>query len=1031
MNSPVKSWPQIVFALCSGLVLLKAIQLLWYFWSGDTSSMVDWGLSDPRGTAGQFFGKVVLAIFVGFSVLGLYWFYQDVWTQMGPFKTAFEIWENFKSDQRGKEPTRESPEAKKLVEDLSSRVPRNSRLGRAIQSWNDPSPESDAEMLIEGEANRCRQKLNLLQAVASILVLIGLVGNFFGLSEAVAQLPNLMPASVISASPTPTVDSTTVATQSGYQQTVKANDPSAKVEANSTARNTVSSISKGLSVVVVSSVLGIGGMIFLLLFVAFFRMFFNHLVGEEVLLLAAEIGSLVRSSSGGGKAETMVLLGKSLEKLEPTMANLDNRLMALQKKEESLSDLTSQLDKVLLRHLQAEDAKFTQFKQSLDELRDYLVSSNEGVSGFLKSATDTGTKMDAIAGNLKKVAESLVSMVETQKGSMTDLSAYAELVKELASDEKQKSEQRYKDLVTRLSNTFGESSKEWLDSAQKSREDSTRIANSVLKEGSERTERMLELLSTSNGNFAKKLEDLTRLQTEAQSEFRGSLESVRQDFVQGLAKELSTTAHNLEKSLKSAMENQQTTSASVLQSIQSGFSPLQAAVDALVKSAGEQHTLVSSESKLLGQQYEKAVLAQTDSAKASRDILNEGQKTLESTRMKILEIQDHWQVSLEGLAQELFARWHDQQSPNEGNQLQEVMAQHSSKISQLVDKLQAPMPIANASIDLSGLEKMIEQQTTSLVAALEARPTIVPTTPVSNGSPSHEALTAQAESAFATHMETLVQSFEKRLAAFDQSTSPAPLFDLEPLKQQLSEQSEKVVAALGNLKQPEAAQDGPQFDYARFEEALSQQTHQLAAAIGSLPIASSNGELAPSAEPSRGVEGLLLAPTLKQVADSTKVASQTLETVRQGLASGMATCGACGHVVFGKPDYCPGCGEIFHQKRQVEAAQVDWEAVNRPIVETLRRVESLIQNQSPASGTPSVDLSVLGSLEQRLNELAGAIRSLEAVNNRPQALPALDPAQAALTEEVKRLVNSLETYMEQAKAKPEEAAPRKKVFGLF
>ena len=1030
MNSPVKSWPQIVFVSVSTLILLKAIQLLYYFWSGDTSLMVEWGLSDPRGTAGQFFGKVVLALFVASGIMGFYWYYQDVWTQMGPFKTAFEIWENFKSDQRGKEPTRESPEARKLVEDLSNRVPRASRLGRAIQSWNDPSPESDAEMLIEGEANRCRQKLNLLQAVASILVLIGLVGNFFGLSEAVAQLPNLMPASVISASPTPTVDSTTVATQSGYQQTVKANDPSVKVEANGAARNTVSAISKGLSVVVVSSVLGIGGMIFLLLFVAFFRMFFNHLVGEEVLLLAAEIGSLVRSSGSGGNAETMAALGKSLEKLDPTIANLDNRLKALHDKEQSLAKLTSQLDEVMLRHLKAEDAKFTQFKQSLDELRDYLVSSNEGVSGFLKSATDTGTKMDAIAGNLKKVAESLVNMVDTQKGSLTDLSAYAELVKELASEEKAKSEQRHKDLVTRLANGFAESSKEWLDNAQKSREDSTRIANNVLKEGSERTERLLEVLNSSNGKFTQKLEDLARMQSEAHAEFRGSLENVRQDFVQGLSKELSTTAHNLENRLKSAIENQETSSNALLQGIQSGFTPLQNSLDGLVKSAGEQHARVSSESKEFSEKYEQAVRAQSESAKASREILAEGQRVLEATRIKILEIQDHWQVSLEGVAQELFTRWQEQHAPGGGDsqQLQEAMAQQTSKISQLVEKLQVPTgSVSSAAVDLSGLEKMIEQQTASLVTALEARPAPRVGEPVQVAA-SHETATGQAESAFAAHMETLVQSIEKRLSAFEPASTQAAVLDLEPLKQQLSEQSEKVVAALANLRQPEAAQQSPQFDYARFEEALSQQTHQLAAAIGSLPLATGNGEPAAPVEPARGVEGLLLAPTLKQVADSTKVSSQTLEAVRQGLAAGMATCGACGHLVLGKPDYCPGCGEVFHQKRQAEASQVDWEAINRPIVETLKRVESLIAHQAPTAA-PSVDLSALASLEQKLNDLSAAIRSLENLNSQPQPSPVPDPAQLALAGEVRRLVSSMDNFIEETKAKPEE--PKKKKGWLF
>ncbi len=468
--SPVWAW---LFLLSAILGTLASLFLAITFTGAWTDYVVYFGLANPKGTAGQLFGSLVAWPLTFSLAFGVYWFWRHVLSQITAYAEASRKWEALLEketglDESGKPKRLDEKAAEELVQEIARLQPAYARVVRAAKSWLDPSPDSDAEMVIEGVANRCRQHLSLLQAVASVLVLIGLVGNFFGLSEAVREMPRLTEAAqpVPQASRTPTTNVSRDGQYFNAQTKVSEVPP----PATETANKSVEGISKGLEVVVVSSVLGIGGMIGLLLFVAVFRNFFNHLVGEEVLLMATEIGTAVRpglTPAGLGDAES---LQKNLQSLHTTLDTLNQRLATFEAKDRDLGKLTDQLDLTLKRHLEAEDTRFSELRQALTDLTQFLESRNETLTGVLSAAVGTGRQLEGLAISVNKLGTGLTQMVDSQQQTLVDLEAYAGLVRSMASEEHEKRDERHRELVDSLTGQLDQRMQGWLARVDEQRE---------------------------------------------------------------------------------------------------------------------------------------------------------------------------------------------------------------------------------------------------------------------------------------------------------------------------------------------------------------------------------------------------------------------------------------------------------------------------------------------------------------------------------------------------------------------------------
>ncbi len=458
-----------------GLIAVNLV-LCWLFFTGNTSFLKNYGLSDPGGTAGEFFGIIILFILLISLVATAYLFLCEVLVQNPAHRKALHHWDTLKKDwPAGKKLAPDSPEGQGLLNALQA-LPSGTRLHRAVKSWTDPSPDSDAEMIVEGMADHCRQKLNLLQAVASTLVLVGLVGNFFGLSEAVREMPNLMPAEVQGAKPS-TTSYRAQANPSGRTETLVQEDPR-PAAAPATAKVTVQTIADGLSVVVVSSVLGIGAMIVLLLDVAVFRCFFNALVADEVLLISAEIGAALRPSTGSDQLKLLAEINLKASSLQAIHA----RVEALMNYEENFRILSQELALVLKTQYEKEQTLFQELGRAVDALNTYSLAKNEELGQYLNNAIATGKNIQQMGENLHKIGSSIAHLVDRYTNSATQLSAYAEAVRGLAEEDRAAGQQRHEAMVEALASRFDQRARDWMQKTEAIVESASREAEKMVAE---------------------------------------------------------------------------------------------------------------------------------------------------------------------------------------------------------------------------------------------------------------------------------------------------------------------------------------------------------------------------------------------------------------------------------------------------------------------------------------------------------------------------------------------------------------------
>ena len=406
-----------VFVIVNGVIALLAIYYAIRFVGANTSFVVGYGLLDPAATenrAGLNFGRIISVLFALGSSGTLFLCYKSVSIQIPAYEKTLEKWKTEgKRLQDGLTTTDE------VVQELANAAPNDTRIRIALESWQDASPDSDPEYVIEGEAIAHRQWLGILQTLASVLVLIGLVGNFFGLADAVRTLPELPAAMSAPASQEvqtqKTVESQEVQNElegDGREATLKkvvqSTTTSGKTSApdSSIMAEKVGKISEGLQVVVISSIMGIGGMAILLMLVSFLRGLINSTIADEVVLLSAEVGSVLRPTGSAGFSEE---LKQGLAALPERLSSFDQ---AASKVTETLGryttdfgEVSKNLDKLLEHQLQDTQAAFKQYHVTLEQFTKVLVDQQGSVTQLTDTTKRLCDNLEGISKSVKSVAD--------------------------------------------------------------------------------------------------------------------------------------------------------------------------------------------------------------------------------------------------------------------------------------------------------------------------------------------------------------------------------------------------------------------------------------------------------------------------------------------------------------------------------------------------------------------------------------------------------------------------------------------------
>lgn len=384
------------------------------FLLGQTAYVGRFWLVDPSAPEQHQVGRYLGGVIAGALALSLCWmvslFRSAVSRQIQPLKTLTETWARI--DERINAGALDKKEA---FDALWAHPPQEGRILAAMESWRDSSPDSDAEYVIEGMVAPVRQQLGVLQTIASILVLVGLVGNFFGLSEAVQKFPNLTRAQapvaqvtkpkteVRAETPTRGRGGATV-TNVTQKQTSEA--PTTALDESAT-ENAMAEIAASLQVVVISSVMGIGAMAVLLFFVSVFKAILNSLVAREVVLVSAEIGSLVRPRGSSGMSET---LEAALTTLPEKLVNFDLSAAKITKSLGSygaeFGKISESLDKLLEAQLKDAQKAYTEYQGTLLKFTTVMEDERASVVQLMDTTSRLCDGLENIAKSVKGVAVS-------------------------------------------------------------------------------------------------------------------------------------------------------------------------------------------------------------------------------------------------------------------------------------------------------------------------------------------------------------------------------------------------------------------------------------------------------------------------------------------------------------------------------------------------------------------------------------------------------------------------------------------------
>ncbi|MHB2020318.1 MAG: hypothetical protein ACYCW6_25560, partial [Candidatus Xenobia bacterium] len=402
--------------------LLLAFILMVTFLVNHTNYFINFGLLDPSSVkytrAAHDVGVVILlgvTLLLGFVC---YVLITDILMQFQSAGALRSRWKDLKVSYLGGTTSRQD-----VLQDLSHKVGSGCRLHRVLQIWLEGVNDSDTEALLEAASNAGRQTIGFCQTMASVLVLIGLMGNFFGLSRAVTVLPSLAIAAA-PAQPRPAPSPTPIASSSTLPGNIKeltlkspAESPTPQPTQATDLHKGVSDISDGLAVVVVSSVMGILGMIVVLFVSGLVKAQLSEALGEEQALIASEIGPVLAPKQDSRIWQNMDQLSKGLKDLPDMLSRLETATTGLagsiDQSQGELKESLLQFDDLMKHELvearnsyQGYQTALTRFHETLSDVRGMLRTLAESTQGLYQNLLQVSERVLGLTEETKKIYQS-------------------------------------------------------------------------------------------------------------------------------------------------------------------------------------------------------------------------------------------------------------------------------------------------------------------------------------------------------------------------------------------------------------------------------------------------------------------------------------------------------------------------------------------------------------------------------------------------------------------------------------------------
>lgn len=282
----------------------------WFGWLGlpdpsrSVEVMVGRNLWEHMPVVGWYVGIVISLLLSLGTVMASWVFVSDVQGPGHALDDARAAWTNCRDDLRSGSLTTST-----ALQALLQAIPSGTRVRNVLEVWSHDDPSADASLLLAARAGQPRHTLGWVATLANTLVLIGLVGNFFGLAEAVRQLPGLhrsqmegveVEAPVSSEPALQTRQQTVEVNGARIKMTTTRRVPRASTVSQVRRRSAIEAggyldmISAALGVVVCSSVLGILSMALLVTYVSSVRSMLDRDIFEEAAFLEGEVAPLLR-----------------------------------------------------------------------------------------------------------------------------------------------------------------------------------------------------------------------------------------------------------------------------------------------------------------------------------------------------------------------------------------------------------------------------------------------------------------------------------------------------------------------------------------------------------------------------------------------------------------------------------------------------------------------------------------------------------------------------------------------------------------
>ena len=492
------------------------------------------GLEDPSiasHSAGWWIGLIIAVTAAFWFGLATWRFYVQVFMQVVPYDEALKAWNEISAV---KDFDSNSDQAKATLKRLKE-IQGNGRIAKVVASWDDASPNSDAEAIIENDAQSYRGFLNFLHAMASVLVLIGLVGNFFGLAKAAASLPDMVddaPPAAVAVVENQTKNQQSTLSQGTVRDKVS-EDTSAQPAPASHAshmKGQVAKVASGLSVVVVSSVMGIGSMILLLILVGWYRGLFGHLVAQEILLMSVELGAAIRpSSTGNEQARALTSLADEIRGLrlgwEATSSKLtafDEVASKLSAGQITLANLVPQMDKVIQQQLTKSEQSYQEYKEALVGFGTYLEARTETLHSIMDSTDQTASRISQLAEGMKKIQADFAKAMETHQKTQAEYENYAQLVRSSLESRQEDEKKRHQELVEGVIEEFSKRIGVVVENFKKQNTESAQTVSSVAKDLRESHEQLKQ-------HYQERLDVVAKNQAELVAAFSSELKGLRED----------------------------------------------------------------------------------------------------------------------------------------------------------------------------------------------------------------------------------------------------------------------------------------------------------------------------------------------------------------------------------------------------------------------------------------------------------------------------------------------------------------------